>query len=94
MTQHTPNLPIPAGATADRDWPSITSDGVPVRGLVWSEHNTAKVGLSIYGQQYGDDGRWTRAISLFGDDVELTAGEARELAAKLLEAADAMDRLQ
>jgi len=86
-------VPIPAGATAD-DWPSITVDGVPVRSLTCSEHDTAKVGVSVGGVPFGDDGRYSRAIMLFGGDgATLDAADARALAAKLLEAAESLDSL-
>lgn len=89
---HMPDVPIPAGATAD-DWPSITADGVLVRSLTWSEHDTAKVGVSVCGQQFSDDGRYTREIMLFGGDgASLDAADARALADKLLEAADTVDQ--
>lgn len=93
-TTNIPNLPVPAGATAD-DWPSITADGVLVRTLVWSEHDTEKVGVSVCAEQYGDDGRFTPEIVLFAcDGASLDAAAARQLAAALLDAADALDRLQ
>ncbi|MGZ8715242.1 MAG: hypothetical protein ACXWZX_19100 [Mycobacterium sp.] len=75
MTNTIPNLPIPAGATAD-DWPSITAEGVLVRSLTWSEHDTPKVGVSVCGEQFADDGRYTRDITLFVEGVSLTADEA------------------
>ncbi len=38
---NTPDVPVPAGATAD-DWPSLSHDGVRIRSLTWSTHDTAK----------------------------------------------------
>ncbi len=38
---NTPDVPVPAGATAD-DWPSLSHDGVMIRSLTWSTHDTAK----------------------------------------------------
>lgn len=89
-----PAWPVPIGATADPDWPSVTADGVLVRGLTWSEHDTAEVGVSVSGEQFADDGRHTKAIALYCDHPSLTAGQARALAAKLREAADALDALR
>ncbi|MDG5772362.1 hypothetical protein [Mycolicibacterium fortuitum] len=84
------HLPIPAGATAD-DWPSVTPDGVPMRSLLWLD--LGEVELS--GSQYLDDGRYDCGITVYApEDHPLTAAEARSLAAKLIEAADALDRLQ
>ncbi|WP_099025893.1 hypothetical protein [Mycolicibacterium palauense] len=86
-----PNVPIPAGATAD-DWPSITEDGVLMRTLTWSEHDTPKVGVSVSAEQRADDGSYTPEISVFGaDGIGLSADEARRLAAMLIEAADALE---
>jgi hypothetical protein len=41
MRRTLPNLPVPAGATAD-DWPSLSHDGVLIRSLTWSTHDMAK----------------------------------------------------
>lgn len=90
----TPDLPVPAGATAD-EWDSFCSTtGQLCRPLEWSRHDTDIVGVSVDGTQYSD-GRVVRMISLYDvEDKGLNANSARELAAKLIEAADAMEALQ
>jgi hypothetical protein len=88
----TPNLPIPAGATAD-DW-VLDYSGAGCRSLEWSRHDTGKVGVAVDGWQT-ESGEVTRSVSLYDTEAkELTADDARQLAAKLVEAADALERLQ
>ena len=91
MTRTTPNLPVPAGATAG-EWDSVDLDDHLCRSLEWSRHDTDKVGVGIDGFQHAT-GEVTRRISLYEADQELDAGEARALAVKLIEAAAAMDGL-
>ena len=86
-----PDLPVPAGATSD-GWNSVNPDGTLVRGLEWSRHDTEKVGVGIDGFQEAT-GEVSRSINLYPSRQDLDAGDARALAAKLIEAADAMDRL-
>lgn len=90
MTQHT-DLPVPAGATAS-DWDSTSIDGMPCRSLQWSRHDTAKVGVGVDGFQYAN-GEVIRFVAIDLGHDDLGADDARALAAKLTEAADAMDRL-
>ena len=87
-----PDLAVPPGATAD-DWCDLTGiDGDIARALTWSRHDTDKVGVAVDGWQYAD-GAITRCISLYdAEDNELTAPDARRLAAALLNAADELDR--
>ena len=86
-----PNLPVPAGATAD-DWCDLTDiDGDRARALLWSRHDTNLIGVAVDGWQTVT-GEVTRAVSLYDTDKELTAADARRLAAALLNAADALDR--
>lgn len=85
-------IALPAGATAD-DWDSACLDGVPCRSLEWSRHDTAKVGVGVDGFQDAN-GEVSRRISIYLDNQDLDAGDARALAAKLVEAADVMERLQ
>jgi hypothetical protein len=88
----TPNLPVPAGATAD-DWCDLTDiDGDMARALTWSRHDTDKVGVAVDGWQSAD-GTVERCVSLYDADKELTAADARRLAAALLNAADELDGL-
>jgi hypothetical protein len=96
-----PNFPIPAGAVADRDWPSLTDDNVPVRSLVWSSHDTNRVGISVGAIQFGDDGRIEEVgITLFGNGKgesaigPLTLADAEELLAALNGAANALEAIR
>jgi hypothetical protein len=93
-TTNFPHLPIPAGAAAD-EWCFPTSFPEDVmRFLTWSNHNAGQVGVAVDGAQFGD-GQVFRHISLYDvDGKELTATDARKLAAALLNAADALEALQ
>ncbi len=89
----TPDLPVPSGAEAD-DWMDLTDiDGAQARTLTWSHHDTDKIGVAVDGWQYAD-GRVTPCVSLYdADGKELSAANARRLAAVLMDAADELDRL-
>ena len=68
-----------------------------VRYSTWSRHDKEKVGVGVEGEQYGD-GEVCRHIALYSKDVhrdlrDITADGARQLAAALIEAADALDRI-
>lgn len=54
-TTDLPNLPVPPGASAD-DWNMVTEWGDHVRGLSWSTHDAAGIGISIDGEQFADGG--------------------------------------
>ncbi len=86
-------LPIPAGATAD-DWldPVNATDQVG-RSLTWSSHDAARVGITVDGWQYAS-GLFDRYVSLYDTDHKLSAADARQLAAALIQAADALDGLR
>lgn len=89
----TPNLPIPAGATAD-DWCDLTDiDGDMARALTWTRHDTDKIGVAVDGWQIAD-GTVIRCVSLYDTQKELDADDARRLAAALLNAADELDGLR
>ena len=92
-TTQLPDLPVPAGATAG-DWCDLTDiEGGITRSLEWSRHDAAGVGVAVDGWQQAD-GRIDRCVSLYDtESKELTAAGARQLAAALVEAADALDRL-
>lgn len=91
MTNTYRQPPIPAGAHAD-DWYDSTTD--QVRSLTWSNHDTPKVGVGVDGRQYFSTGSVERYIALYPHtDSDLTASEARQLAAALLNAADKLDQL-
>lgn len=84
------NIPVPAGAIAD-DWPTVMPDGALVRSLVWLDLGAVEVS----GYQYSDDGRIERGVSVYlPEDRHLSAAEARDLAAKLVEAATMLEGLQ
>jgi hypothetical protein len=89
----TPNLPVPPGATAD-DWSDLTDsiDGGVARALTWSRHDTNKIGVAVDGWQHAD-GTIDRAVSQYDADKELTAADARQLAAALLDAADDVEKM-
>jgi hypothetical protein len=89
-----PTIPVPAGATAD-EWNAITSAiGDTVRSLEWSRHDAAGIGVAVDGWQ-DSTGQVSRCISLYDTECkELTAEDARQLAAALIEAADELDRLE
>src|ERR1700694_1872744 len=91
-TPNLPNLPVPAGATAD-DWCDLTDiEGDVARSLTWSRHDTDRVGVAVDGWQYAD-GRIDRSVSLYQRDTELTAADARALARALIAALDVLDDL-
>ena len=83
------DLPIPPGATAG-DW--LTDyRGEGARSLEWSKHDAAGIGVAVDGWQFVD-GRVARCVSLYDTaGRELTADDARQLGAALLEAADVID---
>ncbi len=87
-----PNVPLPAGATTD-GWHSITNDGLPSRSLEWSRHDTGTAGVSVDGWQDAT-GAYSKGVSVYGiEGKAVTAVEARDLAAALIEAADELDKL-
>jgi hypothetical protein len=85
-----PDLPIPTDAVPG-DWTCLTGHAEDwIRTMTWSRHDAAGAVVAVQGAQYAD-GRIERYI--YFDDVpdELTAAGARQLAAALLDAADAAD---
>lgn len=84
-------IPVPAGAIAGA-WDSLSLDNIPCRSLEWSRHDTAKVGVRVDGVQDAT-GEVTRFIALDLGTQDLGAADARALAAKLAEAADALEAL-
>lgn len=91
MTNTFRQPPIPAGATAD-PWYDGIDEGEQIRSLNWSNHDTPKVAVGVDGRQYFSNGNVERFIALYpGGDCDLTANEARQLAAALLNAADTLD---
>ena len=65
------------------------------RSLTWQVFDTGvdSVGIDISGRQ-STDGSFTRQIQLYADFDQLDAGDARRVAAALVEAADALDALR
>ena len=90
-------VPVPAGAEATFDWGPDLVAGEWRRSLVWGEYPTGieDVYVLVSGMQK-PDGTYTRQLGLFvdddDDDIEMTAEQARTLAAALLNAADDLER--
>lgn len=87
------DVPVPPGAEAGFDW-GPEFPGEWRRSLVWGDYPTGieDVYVLVSGWQK-PDGTYTRQVGLFvDDDIEMTAQQARTLAAALLKAADDFDR--
>lgn len=94
-TEQAATVPVPAGATAEKGWTSVALDGVLVRSLEWSRHDTANgISVSVDGFQRAT-GEYERGISFYGvsEGEPINAAHAREFAAALLAAADELDKL-
>jgi hypothetical protein len=65
-----------------------------VRSLEWSRHDAGKIGVGIDGSQRAT-GEYERGISFYGvqEGEAITADDARQFAAALIEAADELDKL-
>ena len=90
------DIPVPAGATAEGDWEENVKLPGYSRSLTWASYDSSddRFSVAIDGiQQF--DGSYTRRIGIWGllEGDGLTSSNARELAALLITAADAMDRL-
>lgn len=91
------DVPLPPGArTDDESWCKDLQNGGYGRSLEWAtfgERSDINVGIDGWQRT---DGSFTRYIGLWGIDEgrALTAAQARQIAALLLQAADAMDALQ
>lgn len=88
-----PEPPVPAGATTD-GWNTVNSDGILVRSLEWSRHDTERASIGVDGWQ-DVNGVVTRGISVYGlsEGESLTANEAVKVALALLKAADDLGQL-
>ncbi|CCK59361.1 hypothetical protein [Mycobacterium canetti] len=90
------NVPLPPGASTDAaGWQDDTYATAGLcRALLWASFDgAAGFSADIDGWQQ-QDGSYTRHISLWGDDGgPLTSGQARKVAAMLVEAADALDAM-
>ena len=90
-TTDTPDLPVPPGAVSD-GWHRLADDADDyVRCLTWARFDTDRVGVAVDGCQFSD-GLIDAVVSLY-DVKELSAADARGLAAALSAAADELDRL-
>lgn len=89
------DLPAPpAGASSVDGWYSSNDDGVLVRSLEWSRHDTEKASIGVDGWQDAN-GVVTRGISVYGlsEGDSLTANEAVKVAIALLKAADDLGQM-
>lgn len=88
------DVPVPAGATLIDGWDTKDKTNTLTRPVEWAKFDTARVDISVDAWQE-TSGAYTPGISLYSisDGDALTAAEARELAAALLQAADELDRL-
>lgn len=82
-------IPLPPGAESAEDW----EDGESYRAIYWPETSLADgVRVSITGMQSRSGDIW-RCVTMWANCPELSAGEARMVAAGLLSAADELDKL-
>lgn len=88
------DVPLPAGATTDGSGWARNNEGRWQRPVEWAAFPAAApaVEVSVDGWQ-STDGTYSRDISLYAEDCDLSAEQARALAAVLLAAADELDRL-
>lgn len=91
------NVPMPAGTSTDPhsvEWSEMWPGSGYTRLLHWALFETQQATASIEALQ-ASDGSYNRGLVLYIDrDGELSAAEARQVAAMLIEAADALDALQ
>ena len=88
------DVSLPAGAQSDSSGWERNSDGSGYsRSLVWRDfEGIGTAAIAIDGRQRAD-GSFTRQVSVYAENTPLTAAEARQLAAGLLEAADQLGAL-
>lgn len=86
----TKTIPLPPGAISADDWPSTTPEGEPARSVLWADLGT----VEVTGTQYADDGRYEAGIAVYPPNGLMTAEQARDIAAKLAEAADLLDQVR
>ncbi|WP_226864381.1 hypothetical protein [Mycolicibacterium baixiangningiae] len=89
-------IPVPVGAVAG-DWPGPgTHPEDLMRFLTWSRHDAAGAVVAVEGVQYADGRVAEPQIVVYpgGASLELTASTSRQLAAALLDAADALEGLR
>lgn len=91
------HIGLPAGAVADTNWTPRGDDGLHGRCVVWWDGWGKSSAVAIHGEQFSD-GSTTKPIIVTLDNDEMltlsTAAEAREVAALLVQAADALEGLQ
>lgn len=87
-----PDVPVPVGAVPG-DWCFLGSPypEEAYRSLTWARFDAAGIVVAIEGAQYGD-GRVHRFVGVDGTELASSV-DARQLAAALLNAADALDEL-
>lgn len=94
---HLSNVPVPPGATIDPasvEWSEMWPGSGYTRLVRWASFETAQATASIEGLQQ-PDGSFTRSIVLYNDgDPDLTAAEARQIAATLIEVANVFEHLR
>lgn len=89
-TSEIPNAPIPDHAIDVGDW-GLDTTGQRSRWLLWSSFGDGDV--AVDGRQH-PDGTVDAAVSVWvGDGAQLDVAQARQLAANLVNAAEALDEL-
>lgn len=89
------DVPIPPGAEPKYDWAPDFQDGNSWKRLLqWTEYSTGMESVDVLINGWlKPDGTYTRQVGLYvEDEIEMTAEQARMLAAALLNAADDLDR--
>lgn len=90
------HIPLPEGSSTTCYWSPLPDDpdGLWWRDLHWWEEDDSETTVGIYGNQFSD-GRAEREITVFFDDDARgslqSSTAARELAARLLDAAARLD---
>ena len=88
------HVAVPAGAVAVDGWTRSTRTGEWTRPIEWQRFNRSgdDMAVAIDGVQRLD-GSYTRQITVYGENGELTSVAARDMAEALIAAADALDQL-
>lgn len=96
MSTNTPNVKPPAAVTSVGDWDSTdTTTGRLTRSLQWATFDAGRIAVDIDGLQDETGAVTGPYISVYGFDggSPLTAEDARQAAAVLVDAADEYDRI-
>lgn len=86
------HVAVPAGAVAVDGWTRSTRTGEWTRPIEWHSRSSDDMAVVIDGVQRLD-GSYTRQITVYGENGELTSVAARDMAEALIAAADALDQL-